>query len=291
VIFGAEDQPRGFLYAVGRQDGRPLWKRPFGGGIATQVFRHQDKVLAVGLGGDVRAVDLTSGNVVWEAKGPEGVHGTYCGDPTLYEGRLLVAWRPGWIDSFDANTGELIWRTQVRAILNTGVAVSNQELVVGTAEGQILRLDPGTGSILGTFEPTEPPGLFYGDLVPSDRCLLALHATGANDDVTALSGPFSLLCLRPKKSEIVWQLRSEAAWSSLRPLLWEDSVSVGRTGEVLTVGLPHGRQRESMEVRGTPRGMGASDRFLFVGTREGQVLAFRRPTGERRAGQESAPPR
>ena len=262
------------MYGLERSTGWARWKVHVSGGIAAQVLRHRDVALTVALGGTVRAVELASGRPIWQTEGPEGVAGTYSGDPTIHDGNLFVAWRRGWMDSVDAATGEVLWRRRIDATLNTSAALFRGEIVVGTLAGRIIRFDPETGAVLGGFDPGQKGGAFYGDLVPAEGCLLALQASSATNDLPELAAPHSLLCMEPARRRIRWQIDVTAPWSSLRPLVWDGTVIIGHAGEVRAVDLATGAIRRSWSIDGTPRGLGGSDAYLLVGTREGELLAL-----------------
>lgn len=274
VIVGSDSLSQGYLYSFGRSSGQVRWKVPMRGGVASQVYRWRDTVLATTLGGEVVAVDLATGALRWRRQAPEETRGTYSGDPVLAGDRFFVPWRPGLLDAFDAGTGELLWRRRLEATLNTSTALFGGEVVVGTRDGKLLRFDPATGGALGVFDPGPPGGVLYGDLVPAENCLTVLQAAGAKADSPELTGPFSVTCLRPDASQVAWEHPSDEQWSTLRPLVWEGCVIVGTENSLQALDLRDGGLRWDRSVVGVPRGLGASSKSLFVGTREGNLLAL-----------------
>ncbi len=273
-MIGSDVRPRGYLYAFDTSSGRLRWKVAMDRGTAGRVLHLGDQALAVALGGEVIAVDLETGRVVWRAAGPEGVRGSFSGDATLHAGKLFVPWGPGWVDSIDARTGRLLWRRHVDAALNTSATLFDDEVVVGTADGRILRFAPRTGKRLGSFDPDPPGGAFFGALVPTRRCLVGLQASGTTDELTELTPPYTLSCLSPVQGKVRWKFSSAAQLSSPRPLIAHGSAVVGSKNEVWAIDLATGAVRQAWALRGTPRGLGASSSHLLVGTRGGQLFAL-----------------
>ncbi len=162
LIVASDVRPQGYLYAFDLSSGLVRWKVAMDGGVAAKVLLDGDRVLVLELAGKVTEVALQTGRVLWRTPGPEGVRGTFSGDAALNAGRLFVPWGPGWIDSIDSETGRLLWRRRVHAVLNTSIALFDGEVLVGTMDGRILRLAPETGKLFGPFDPAPSGGAFFG---------------------------------------------------------------------------------------------------------------------------------
>lgn len=276
VVVGADARPQAHLYGFERDGGAVRWKVPFPGGVTTQVVRHGANVLAVSATGEVAAFELASGDLVWHAEGPEGVRGARSGDPALAGDRLFVPWFPGVLDAYDAATGELLWRREVEGGLNTSAVVFAGEVVVGGMAGAYHRFSPDDGRPLGRRVHGDGGGLPYGDLMPTPACLLALEAEGGAGPAMRTSGPYSLRCLEAGQGGVRWRYESEAELSTHRPLLDDGRVIVGARGDLRVLDLETGEVLERLDIRGTPRGLGASADTLYVGTLDGRLLALPR---------------
>ncbi|MFL6289267.1 MAG: PQQ-binding-like beta-propeller repeat protein, partial [Thermoanaerobaculia bacterium] len=101
VVVGADSLPQGYLYALERSSGTVRWKHAFPGGVGAQILRRGDTAFAVSASGEVVAVDLESGRIVWRTS-PPAEAGDRLLDPILDGDRLFVGWRPGYVDAFDA---------------------------------------------------------------------------------------------------------------------------------------------------------------------------------------------
>ena len=274
VIGGSDSPSSGFIYAFEDTSGRVRWKLPVPGGVGSRVHRHGDLVLAVSLRGAVLGVQLEDGSLRWRAEGPATeAQYLHAGDSALARGQLFVPWRPGLVDAFDADTGELLWRRELAARLTTSAALFGGELVVGTQAGELLRLDPASGELLGAFDPGDPGGILYGNLVPAGDCLLVIEASGVNE-LLEPTGRSSVSCVRPSASEIRWQHSSEQPWTTPSSLVWGGAVVVGHTDSLQVLDLKDGTRSWEWQLDGTPRGVGALNELLYVGTRGGKLMAL-----------------
>jgi outer membrane protein assembly factor BamB len=272
VVVGSDAQPMGYLYAFDRGTGEARWKLPFPGGVAAELHRQGDTILAVAVAGEVWAVELATGYPVWTYTDvPETDRRSHPGDPALAEGRLFVPWRPGAVDALDAATGERLWRRDLGATLNTSAAVVGGELVVGALDGRLYRLSPETGEILGSYDTGGAP---YGDLVEAGGCLLALWAEGGFDESMAAAGPHVLACLEPGLGRVRWRHATESEWSTFRPLVWKGRVIAGGRDVLLALNLANGDLLWELPIAGVPRGLGAAEEALYVGTLSGKVFAL-----------------
>lgn len=288
AVVGSHGRKTGFLYAFEPASGRLRWKLRASEGFIVRALGHEDTVLATTLPGEVVAVALDDGASRWRLGPPDGGRSYLGGDPALAEGRLYVPRESGWIDAVDVATGELIWRRRVDATWTTSVALFEEELVVGTSDGRLLRLAPESGELLGGFDAGAPGGYLLGRLVDAGRCLVALEAGSWREESPEAEGPFSVACLRPAAGEVLWRRASETVWTSLHPLVGDGEVVVGSAGLLRALDLTDGSLLWRRAIAGTPRGLGAGAGTLYVGTREGELLAL--PTSQGRKPSRSKSP-
>lgn len=265
VIVGSDYVAQGYLYALERSSGAVRWKHSFPGGVGAQIFQKGDTAFAVSSGGEVVAVEIESGKIVWRSPPAEGV-GDRSLDPILVGERLFVAWREGIVDAFDVATGRRIWRAHLGQRLNTSLVMAGSSLVVGSLDGELHRLAQEDGSILGHFDLKGVP---YGDLVDAGGCLLAL----AIEDPSFEQGPATLACLDPSLSKALWSFRSNGELSTFRPLVHEGKAVVGGKGSLTGLDLATGAEAWTCPVKGVARGLGSAGMTIYVGTLGGVVLA------------------
>ena len=183
-------------------------------------------------------------------------------------GRTIIAGR--W-DALDAATGERLWRRELGSELNTSALVFGGELVVGSQDGRLHRLSPETGEVLGSVATA---GMPYGDLTEAGGCLLALFAAGELDESMEPSGPYSLACLEPGLERVRWRHDSDRRISTFRPLVRQGQVVFGGRDTLLALDLADGTVLWQRPIEGVPRGLGASEEALYVGTLGGTVFAL-----------------
>lgn len=272
VVVGSDARPMGQLYAFDRASGEARWKIPFPGGVAAELHRHGDAVLAVTMGGEVWAVDLATGYPVWTfEEAPDEARGSLSLNPALAGDRLLVPWRSGAVDALDAATGRHLWRRDLGASLNTSAVVFGGELVVGSQDGRIHRLSPETGEVLASVSV---PGMSYGDLTEAGGCLLALSAEGELEESMEPEGPYHLTCVDPGRAGIRWRHTSDREISTFRPLVHKSLVIAGGPDTLFALDAADGDLLWEHRIEGVARALGASEGTLYVGSLSGKVLAL-----------------
>jgi outer membrane protein assembly factor BamB len=276
-IAGSHGRYKGLVYAFEPETGEVRWMVRLGEGTTVRLHRFGDTVLAVSLAGEVVALDLATGEERWRLHGGDGDDGLasyHVGDPALADGRLHLPRKGGLVDAIDAATGELLWRTATELPLQTSVLAFDGELLVGSSDGRLARLDPVDGTLLGTFDPGAAGGTVYGYLTATDRCVVALHGGRASPNPEKPEGPHGLVCVRPKDGEVIWERPSETFWTTLRPLVWEGTVVAGTDRHLEGLDAADGTVLWERPVDGIPRGLGASDTHLYVGIRQGRLDAL-----------------
>ena len=274
IVTGSDNRGEGHLYALERETGAVRWKQGFPGGVGTQVYAHDDAVFASTASGEVVAADLATGEIRWRHRAVEEAIGGRIGvDPVLAGDRFFVGWRTGIVEAWDPATGDRLWRRPLEAPLGTSLAETpGGEIVVGTGDGRLLRFSPD-GEILGSRTLGER---LYGDLLVAGDRLLAMGWDPA-------AGHF-LASVSPDLEDLLWTHQGAEKWSTLRPLVREEQVLVGRDGALTVVGLRDGSVHGLCPVEGTPRGLASRGDVLYVGTVEGRLQVFpidrcRLPTG------------
>lgn len=268
VVVGSDGRPSGSLYAFERDGGGLRWRHDFPGGVAVDVHRHGRRVLATSMAGDVVAVDLASGEIAWRSEAGAEVSGRPV-DPALDGDRYYVAWPPGYLDAYDAVTGSRLWRTELPSRPNTSVAALGDDLVVGTLDGRLLRYDRASGEPRAQLRVGS---MLYGELVPAGGGLLTLAAPEAGSEARG----HAVVCVEPDLSGERWRHETGAAGEigTFEPLVVDDEVVAGTEGKLFALAVGDGSVRWSVPVPGLPRGLGASEATLFVGTLSGHVLAL-----------------
>jgi outer membrane protein assembly factor BamB len=264
VVVGADARPQAYLYAFERRSGAVRWQHPFPGGVAVDLIRFGDSVVATSMGGDVFAVDLTSGEILWWTQTESSTARMIPTDPALIDNRFFVPWRSGHLEAFDVLSGELLWRRRLPDTPNTSLSVIDGSLVVGTAGRQILRLRATDGETLSTLDLD---GMPYGELVLADDCLIVLRS----DQGSAIA-----TCVESDLSSVRWRYDSTSPgeWGTFEPMRLDDVILVGGRDLLVALRIADGSVAWTLPVTNLPRGLGASEEFLLVGTLPGPVYAY-----------------
>ena len=261
IVVGTDSGETGWLYAFDAESGDLLWSQKTPGGFPSDPARHESRALAVTMSGELRCVDLKSGETAW-THGGDGK--SMLQSAVLIDGQRAVYSLPsGEITALNAADGRPIWQRKIDGKPNTAIARIGDSFYVGDVEGRIYRLSSRDGSVQATFEAVGP---VYGTLTPAGDCLVALW------------GMNTVGCVDPDLGSVKWSHQVESTWSSFHPLIWNNGVLVGtETGEIHAFDLKTGERFWSHQLEGEIKGLGSEGDVLYVGTLEGRVTALRVP--------------
>jgi len=266
VVVGTDAGDRGFLYAFDRATGEVRWRQAAPGGFPSDLATRGSRAYAVTMAGEVRCLDLRTGETLWIVEGAEGER-LFRSAIVMVGDRVVVSLPSGSVLSMDADSGELVWKTQLPGRLNTSAAVIDDDLYVGDIEGRIHRLSTGDGKVIGAFEAESP---VYGSLLPAGECLLALWAEN------------TLACVDPQLGSVRWSRKAPSIWSSFQPLVRDELVIVGdESGEIHALQVSDGSTAWTRRLEGEIKGLGAHEGVLYVGTSQGRVYSLPFPEHER----------
>ncbi len=175
VFCGAWDK---FLYAINAMDGRLVWKaqcteKSFAYSPAIgQPVVDGNRVFVPSNDNQLHAFDCKTGSILWKATAP----GDKFGYPSpavdrgvIYSGGLGGN---GDVYALSVRTGTLLWRTSVgQAIYDSGIALGDEFLAIGSVSGMLSILDRKGGKVL--HQRQLPPGLFLSTCAISGKRILA----------------------------------------------------------------------------------------------------------------------
>ncbi|HSX19767.1 MAG TPA: outer membrane protein assembly factor BamB [Gammaproteobacteria bacterium] len=148
----------GKLLAIQKNDGSVTWSQDISNPKGTTDLQRMvdisadpviqgDHVYAASYQGNVAALSLQTGNVLWERAIP-----SYAG-LTLDQNLLFVSSSNGDIVALDKQNGATYWlQTDLQGRRLSKAAVMNNYLIVGDDDGIIHWLDKSTGKIVGRYE-------------------------------------------------------------------------------------------------------------------------------------------
>lgn len=193
----------------------------------------------------------------------------------LLDGVTLAASREGAVEAWSA-TGQRLWQRDLEQPISSGVVAAGDLALVTTRSGQVLALDPKTGTTRWTAQTTA--SVLSPALISADRVVLT-----ANDG--------SVTGLEQATGKQVWSFSIPVPSLSVRgaaaPVLFDQSTVIvaGATGRIygldLRTGIPRWERRVAVsagrtdvqrliDIDGDPL---VSGRQLYVVSYQGQIVA------------------
>ena len=264
IVIPSDTSPNGHVYAFHTASGEVLWKVPFSEGVATTPLLIRERVVVVSVEGDVAAIDIKSGKIVWKTKPAGRLRKLpFIPSPAHVANRILMVDNTNQIIAVDASNGDTLWRKTLTGRPNTSVIVNGEDVIVGTADGYLNRVSWKSG---GIAKRTKLGGIPYGSLVQSDGLLLVLVSSGSS----------KLVALDAATDEVLWLQETPKEWTTYRPLITSSLVLAGNEEKDLCAfERKTGERRWCRSVGEIPRGLGISeDDIVYVGSLRGIVQAF-----------------
>ena len=264
VIIGSdrrEESAVAFVYAFDRKSGKVRWKAPVPIGVMTDVIAIGDRIYAGTLQDRLLCLDAQTGKVQWtfEAKS-SGNLANRTSDPAADLRRIYFADGGGTLYAVDAHSGELIWKRDLGSRPTTSVLLFRGRLYVGTAASRLFRIDPESGKVDSELALSA---------VPSSP----LAASG--DLLFLFQGESEIAAVDLSRLELRWKQSFAAPISSARPYVWRDTLLVGdEHGGLSGFRIVDGAAEWSETFPGMVRGIGQSQKTLYLGTLKGDIYAW-----------------
>lgn len=139
-----------YLYALNGKDGSLIWKTPLAHSVKNSITITDGKVFAQDVLGNLYAVDIDTGLLVWKVKLPVNEL------PSLIEGlvscdKIVYAGTGKALSAINASTGEVIWRNKgwnQREGTTTTLSMGNGVLIGSVQWGALHANDAITGKYL-----------------------------------------------------------------------------------------------------------------------------------------------
>lgn len=264
IITPSDGRPISPVYALDRATGKLRWEWPAERGVEADLVLAGGRVLALGATAELAALDAKSGKELWRLApdGPLPRQEVHQSAPAAGGGRVFFETADGRLYAADLATGKLLWKRELGSDITTSLLLTEQGLLIGLADGRIVRLDPKTGDVETSLALGGVP---RGPLVLAQGVLLVL-----------LDREATLLAVEESLGKTLWKREQVGRWSAPRPTVRGDSVLMGTTeGELQAYALRDGAPRWRHLFEGVLRGIGAADGTLYVGTERGRLYAYR----------------
>jgi outer membrane protein assembly factor BamB len=288
ILIGADNGTQGHLYAFERESGKVRWKslaptRAEGNvGVASDIVRQGNRVYAVAQGHELLCLSLEDGSTRWTfASHFDRQRNLISNSPTLVANLVLLGGLDGLVYALQADSGQVVWKTDLHSRITTTPIVSQESVYVGTQDGHFYQLQAKSGAITRSLVITGFP----------DR-----HMTGTADSLLAVlihppqtAGgsqfqPNDLDSIGLDLRRVNWLQKSSPtvvrnSWTSSRPYLWKDYVFVGDLGgKLFAFHKSDGSAAWSHQFASrVVRGIGFANDMFYVGMQGGMIYAVAPP--------------
>jgi outer membrane protein assembly factor BamB len=234
-----------------------------------------NRVYAAGHRGDVVALDLNTGRVVWRTR----VKAPLSGGTAASSDLVVVGSSDGWLLAFNADTGKSRWQVRLNGEVLAPAAISPKLVVVRTVDGKLRGLSPDDGHELWTQQQQVPRlslrgtarPVIVGDLVlcgfDNGKVLAVSAADGSVQWEATVTPPHG----RTELERLV-DIDSPVGVSG------HDVYAVSFQGKVAMLALDTGQVWWSHDAS-SYRGLMRDDETLYVADADGEIVALKARTG------------
>jgi outer membrane protein assembly factor BamB len=173
-----------------------IWKESVGVGSDEQSLKlvaaiGANKIIAADRKGLVQALDLKSGDRLWEAK----TEAPLSAGPGVGRATAILGTSNAEVIALNSETGALLWRTAVSTEVLSVPVVANGIVILHTIDGEVTALNEQTGAKIWNYETNEPA--------------LSIRGTGAaiiaEDNVIGGYDNGKLMALRLNDGKFAWE--------------------------------------------------------------------------------------
>jgi outer membrane protein assembly factor BamB len=254
----------------------------FYGKVTGSPIVYDGRVYALDAAGQVSAVSVSGGSVVWRAsttppneKDYEGFGGGLAAE----SGRIYAATGFGTVVAFEAQSGRKLWEKSLGTPLRASPTAAGERVFAATKEGQVYCLSGSDGTELWSFTG-----------VPERASILSSVSPAVDRDMVVVPYPTGdLVALRTSSGQPIWQesLARTAAGSSLgamsdagRPVLYGGTLyAAGHGGRMIATSQKTGERIWSITLASIEQPWVAGDTLFAVDT-SGQLVAVTRADGK-----------
>jgi len=234
-----------------------------------------NRVYAAGHRGDLVALDLGTGRVVWRAR----TRAPLSGGTATGNGLVIIGASDGQLFAFDATDGKSRWKSRLNGEVIAPAAISEHLIALRTVDGKLHALNAADGHELWSQEQAVPRlslrgtarPVIVGDLVLSGFDNGKVLAVNANDGSVQWEATVT-----PPHGRT--ELERLADIDSAVSVAGQDVYAVGFQGRVAMLALDTGQIWWSHESS-SYRGLTLDDDAVYVSTSDGEIVALKARTG------------
>jgi len=288
ILIGADNGKQGHVYAFERESGKVRWKTlaPAGAegnvGVATDILRRGNQIYAVAQGDELLCLDLKDGSTRWTFPSRyDRQKNLLSHSPALVGELVLFAGLDGVLYALQADSGQIIWKTDLHSRLTTSPILSPNGVYVGTQDGHLYCLQTKSGAVTRSLAVGGLPDLHIAMTTDSLFTVLA-HAPQTEGGISFQ--PTDLDSMDLDLRRVRWLQKTPAvvprnSWTSSRPYVWKDYILVGDlAGKLFAFGQKDGSLAWSQQFPSrVVRGIGFASDLLYVGMQGGMIYALDSP--------------
>ena len=128
------------------------WQTALDGRVGASSSVTDGRVSLAGFDGTIRAVNVTTGDLVWS----QSTNETVTAAPVVSNGTVYVGTVGSSIVALDGTTGDVEWRQRVNGSVTAPPTVANGTVYAGTSESVVVSVDGATGTQQWA-QPTSAP--------------------------------------------------------------------------------------------------------------------------------------
>ncbi|HLJ19247.1 MAG TPA: outer membrane protein assembly factor BamB [Stellaceae bacterium] len=234
-----------------------------------------NRVYAAGHRGDLVALDLGTGRVVWRIH----TRAPLSGGTATGNGLVVVGASDGQLFAFDAANGQSRWKSRVNGEVVAPAAISEHLIALRTVDGKLHALNAADGHELWSQEQAVPRlslrgtarPVIVGDVVLSGFDNGKVLAVNANDGSVQWEATVT-----PPHGRT--ELERLADIDSAVTVSGQDVYAVGFQGRVAMLALDTGQIWWSHESS-SYSGLTLDDDAVYVSTSDGEIVALKARTG------------
>jgi outer membrane protein assembly factor BamB len=259
------------LWTVNTVDNRAAAKLRLGLGVSLVGNR----VYAAGHKGDLIAIDLQSGRILWRVKTRAPLSGGTAASATM----VLVGASDGQLFAYNAQSGDLLWKQRLNGEILAPAAIGDKLIAVRTVDGRLHALAPEDGHELWQQEQQVPRLSLRGTASP--RIVGDVVVCGFDNG--------KVLAVNAADGTVAWEatvtpphgrteLERLSDIDSAVDVAGHDVYAVGFQGRVAMLALDTGQIWWSHEASGY-RGISLDDDTLYLADASGEVAALKARSG------------
>jgi outer membrane protein assembly factor BamB len=265
------------------------WKKGFGqkttrgAHVTAPPIAVNGKVYVMDGEATVSARDAQSGAEIWHVDlRPKNKRDkeAFGGGVAIADGKLVVTSGYRFVAQLNADTGAVLWRTEVEQPIHAAPTISGGRIFAVAIDNTLMTFDAATGAV----------GWTYQALSESARILAASSPAVSGDTVVASFGSGELVALRAANGNDLWnEALSRASRTNAlseirdipgRPVIYQGDVfAVSHSGIFAATDLRTGQARWTLPITGVTTPWAAGD-VVYVIDKIGKVYCVSRETGQ-----------